>query len=109
MQQNRQNHLDTPLGTWLIVSLILFSVAGFFIETLPDLDASTLQFRHGSEIVVVGLFTFVILIMGLGLVAVPTGILASALSALHHEEAADQRARPTRPARWSAEASPTAT
>lgn len=55
--QNRQNHLDTPLGTWLIVSLILFSVACFSIETLPDLSESTLQFLHRAEIVVVGLFT----------------------------------------------------
>lgn len=31
-------------------------------------------------------FTFVILILGLGLVAVPAGIVASALSALHREE-----------------------
>lgn len=35
-------------------------------------------------------FTFLILILGLGLVAVPTGIIASALSALHREEAAGQ-------------------
>jgi len=36
------------------------------------------------------LFTFVILILGLGLVAVPTGIVAAALAAVRREDAADK-------------------
>ena len=57
VQRNKRNYLDTPLGTWLIVSLILYSVVCFSIETLPDLSEPTLQFLHWSEIAVVALFT----------------------------------------------------
>lgn len=57
MTQRKINYLDTPLAIWLIVSLILYSVVCFSIETFPNLSAETQQFLKWSEIVVVGLFT----------------------------------------------------
>ncbi|MCU0940311.1 MAG: potassium channel family protein [Burkholderiaceae bacterium] len=39
------------------------------------------------------LFTFFVLVLGLGFVAVPSGLLASALSRVRSEEAAQQAAR----------------
>lgn len=54
---SRKNLLDTPLATWLIVALILYSVVCFSIETLPDLGEPTRRFLKWSELVVVVVFT----------------------------------------------------
>lgn len=55
--QRRKNYLETPLATWLIVSLILYSVVCFSLETLPDLSEQAERFLAWSEVVVVVLFT----------------------------------------------------
>lgn len=48
--QNRQNHLDTPLGTGLIVSLILFSVACFSIEMALGAGACAVVVWQGRNL-----------------------------------------------------------
>lgn len=57
MSQSRRNLLETPLATWLIVALILYSVVCFSLETLPDLSPATERFLRWSEAVVVAVFT----------------------------------------------------
>lgn len=57
MKQSRKNYLETPVATWLIVALILYSVACFSVETLPNLSAEAEQFLMWSEVVIVALFT----------------------------------------------------
>lgn len=57
MTRNRRNLLDTPVATWLIVSLILYSVICFSLETLPNLSEPVRRFLYWSEVVVVVIFT----------------------------------------------------
>ena len=54
--ENKSN-LDNPFFSWLIASLIIYSVICFSIETLPGLSSATLSFLHYSEIAVVAIFT----------------------------------------------------
>ncbi len=68
----------------LIVGLILLSLVTFSLETLPRLSDSTRCLLHYGDVypVTVGgkIFTCFVLALGLGVVAVPAGLLASALS-----------------------------
>lgn len=57
MQQYPKNFLDTPVASWAIVVLILYSVVCFSIETLPGLSTYTLNFLYYSELFIVGIFT----------------------------------------------------
>ncbi|MDX2425037.1 MAG: ion transporter [Cycloclasticus sp.] len=52
-----KNYLDSRAATWIITSLILYSVVCFSFETLPDLSDSTVLFFLWSERLVVVLFT----------------------------------------------------
>lgn len=51
------NLLDKPAAAWTITGLILYSVACFSIETLPELSGTVRQFLWYSELVVTVLFT----------------------------------------------------
>ncbi len=51
---------NTPLGRAFDASinfLIIFSAISFAIETLPDLNPGVRRFLHGTEVVVIGIFT----------------------------------------------------
>ncbi|MBN2423698.1 MAG: hypothetical protein JXR46_04075 [Calditrichaceae bacterium] len=74
---------DTKSGRMfdiLIQLLIIISLISFSIETLPNLNDGLMQFLRVIEIFTVVIFTFFILIIGLGIVAVPSGLIASALT-----------------------------
>lgn len=77
--------------------LIVLSLVTFSLETLPDLSRATRSILHGFEVFTVAVFTveyiwrlvtapqrmrlaFVILLIGLGVISVPAGLVASALS-----------------------------
>lgn len=49
--------LDSPLATWVIALLILYSVICFSFETLPNLSEGTVFFLQWSERIVVALFS----------------------------------------------------
>lgn len=51
------SNLDKPFFSWVIASLVVYSVICFSVETLPDLSSSTVRFLHYSEIIVVTIFT----------------------------------------------------
>ncbi|BBL71392.1 ion transporter [Methylogaea oryzae] len=55
--QTQKNLLDSPIATWTVVSVTIYSILCFSIETLPDLDARTITFLEWSEASVVALFT----------------------------------------------------
>lgn len=54
---NSASLLDTPIGTFGIFVLIVYSVICFSIETLPDLTPATVSFLWWSETLVVAAFT----------------------------------------------------
>jgi voltage-gated potassium channel len=49
--------LDSPIFTWPLAILIIYSVICFSIETLPGLSQSAVQFLRYSEIAIVSIFT----------------------------------------------------
>ena len=69
---------DTWAGRLFVLvsqGLIVLSLITFSIETLPDLSEPARRWLHFAEV-----FTFFVLTVGLGVVAVPAGLVASALS-----------------------------
>lgn len=53
----RTNLLDRPVPAAILASLIVFSIVTFSLETLPNLDVSTLRLLDHCEYFVVSIFT----------------------------------------------------
>jgi voltage-gated potassium channel len=53
----KTNLLEKPIVAWPLAILIIYSIVCFSIETLPDLDQSTVLFLRYSEIGIVIIFT----------------------------------------------------
>jgi len=89
---------DTPEGKvfdMVIQALIIISLFTFSLETLPELSEKTRSVLRIAEAVIVILFTIeyalriYILIIGIGIVAIPAGLLASALNKVRSDKEDD--------------------
>ena len=85
---------DTKAGRTfdlVIQALVVLSLITFMLETLPDLHTQTKRVLSVIEVITVMIFTAIILLLGLGFIAVPSGLIGSAFTKVHENHGHDKK------------------